>query len=90
MEVDAGSCLFLEKKSFEGFVTNNDSKKPVENNPNAPVYVNHAANAWHENRKKWTGDLHQKAKRVEKDPIIRLSARGADLQCATNYLAYRL
>lgn len=33
------------------------------------MYV--AANAWHESRKRWIGDPHQRSRRIEKDPIIR-------------------
>lgn len=41
MEVKAGSCLFHEKKPFEGLTPTNEAKKPVENNSNSPVFVNH-------------------------------------------------
>jgi transposase len=34
------------------------------------MFVNHAANAWHENRKKWVGDKSQQSPRTPKDPII--------------------
>jgi len=83
MEVDAGSRHFPEKKPFEGFVVpSNDAKKPAENNSITPVFVNHAANAWHENRRKWIGEVHQRPNRIdsiEKEPIISWSTTYEDL-----------
>ncbi|KAF3683748.1 putative cysteine proteinase 15A-like [Capsicum annuum] len=48
-----------------------DTKKPLENNRSPLVFVNHAAIAWHENRRKWVGDVSRKSERMPKDPIIR-------------------
>ncbi|KAG8651115.1 uncharacterized protein LOC110607396 [Manihot esculenta] len=41
-----------------------------EVNKTTSVYVNHAANAWLENRRKWIGDKSKKSKTLAKDPII--------------------
>ncbi|XP_027111470.2 uncharacterized protein [Coffea arabica] len=79
MDATALSCHFHEKMPFEGLTPTNEAKKPVEDNSNSPVFVNHAANAWHESRKRWTGDLNQRSIRIEKDPIISWSTTYEDL-----------
>ncbi|KAL3520762.1 hypothetical protein ACH5RR_018911 [Cinchona calisaya] len=79
MDAKDGSFHFHEKKPLEGPTPTNETTKPVENNSNSPVFVNHAANAWHESRKRWIGDTHQRSKRIEKDPIISWSLTYEDL-----------
>ncbi|KAL3523502.1 hypothetical protein ACH5RR_016336 [Cinchona calisaya] len=80
MDVKAGNNHFHEKEPFEVLILTNEAKKPVENDSKTPpVFVNNAAIAWHESRKKWTGDPHQKSKKIEKDPIISWSMTYEDL-----------
>ena len=41
MDATALSCHFHEKMPFEGLTPTNEAKKPVEDNSNSPVFVNH-------------------------------------------------
>lgn len=43
------------------------------------TFVNHAAIAWHEDRKKWVGDKSQHPPRTAKDPIISWSTSYEEL-----------
>ncbi|XP_045827951.1 uncharacterized protein LOC123919929 isoform X2 [Trifolium pratense] len=40
------------------------------------TFVNHAANAWHENRKKWVGDKSRQSPRTPKEQIISSQGKG--------------
>ncbi|KAI5648585.1 hypothetical protein M9H77_34590 [Catharanthus roseus] len=81
MQVSVGSVHSHEKQPFQGIAPANEAKKPkpVEKSAKTTVFVNHAANAWHESRKQWIGDLSQRPKRIEKDPIISWSTTYEDL-----------
>ncbi|KAM3283021.1 hypothetical protein P3S67_026666 [Capsicum chacoense] len=61
-----------------------ETKKPLENNRSPLVFVNHAAIAWHENRRKWVGDVSRKSERMPKDPIISWSTTYEDLLSTTD------
>lgn len=80
-EVSVVNLHSHEKQPFQGTTPANDTKmsKSVEKNSKATLFVNHAANAWHESRKRWMGDLAQRQKMIEKDPIISWSTTYEDL-----------
>ncbi|XP_059289027.1 uncharacterized protein LOC132042524 isoform X1 [Lycium ferocissimum] len=85
MEVDTGNSCFIEKLPVERYTTSTreTKKSPPENNKSPPVFVNHAAIAWHENRRTWVGDVSSRSDRMPKDPIIRdkLMNGSLDLYC---------
>ncbi|KEH43477.1 uncharacterized protein [Medicago truncatula] len=54
------------------------------------TFVNHAANAWHENRKKWVGDKAMHSPRTPKDPIISWSTSYEDLLSTHEPFAERI
>ncbi|XP_009774965.1 uncharacterized protein LOC107792688 [Nicotiana tabacum] len=83
MEVDTGNSCYIEKLPVERYTSTRETKKPPENNKSPPVFVNHAAIAWHENRRKWVGDLSMRSERVPKDPIISWSTTYEDLLSTT-------
>ncbi|KAM7264342.1 hypothetical protein ACFE04_002025 [Oxalis oulophora] len=66
---DNGKPHSNEKRPLESSTSTNEAKKPTEKNENASDFVNHAAIAWHESRKRWVGDLSE-TQRMEKDPLI--------------------
>ncbi|CAN4115001.1 unnamed protein product [Withania somnifera] len=70
MEVDTGNSCFIKKLPVERYTSTRETKKPPETNKSTPVFVNHAAVAWHENRRKWVGEASNKSERMQKDPII--------------------
>ncbi|CAA0825341.1 Unknown protein [Striga hermonthica] len=68
-----------EKRPLENPRPSDVQKKPADNNLNNPVFVNHAAIAWNESRKKWIGNVSQRSGRTSKDPIISWSTTYEDL-----------
>ncbi|KAJ8557538.1 hypothetical protein K7X08_003163 [Anisodus acutangulus] len=88
MEVDTGNSCFIEKLPVERFTSTRETKKsPPENNKSPLVFVNHvygaAAIAWHENRRRWVGDVSRRSDRMPKDPIISWSTTYEDLLSTT-------
>ncbi|KAK4359963.1 hypothetical protein RND71_022192 [Anisodus tanguticus] len=84
MEVDTGNSCFIEKLPVERFTSTRETKKPPpENNKSPPVFVNHAAIAWHENRQRWVGDVSRRSERMPKDPIISWSTTYEELLSTT-------
>ncbi|XP_059289028.1 uncharacterized protein LOC132042524 isoform X2 [Lycium ferocissimum] len=85
MEVDTGNSCFIEKLPVERYTTSTreTKKSPPENNKSPPVFVNHAAIAWHENRRTWVGDVSSRSDRMPKDPIISWSTTYEDLLSTT-------
>ncbi|KAK6137900.1 hypothetical protein DH2020_028358 [Rehmannia glutinosa] len=79
MEVNGRTSRSNEKKSFENSRPSDVQKRPAENNPNTSAFVNHAAIAWNESRRKWIGNVSQRSKRSTKDPIISWSTTYEDL-----------
>ncbi|CAI9766195.1 unnamed protein product [Fraxinus pennsylvanica] len=78
MERNGGTSGYNEKRTSENS-TPNELKKPTENNTNNSVFVNHAAIAWQESRRKWIGDISQRSERMPKDPIISWSMTYEDV-----------
>lgn len=86
MEVCAESTHCNGKQTLKHSKPADEGKRSSENTcrcsrPNGKqnlkqtsTFVNHAANAWHENRKKWVGDKAQHSPRTPKDPIIRYTS----------------
>lgn len=80
MEANAGNSPFECKQPSEHKKSaNQQGKKTAKKETKTPVFINYAAIAWHENRKKWVGDQSQRAKRMEKDPVISWTTAYEDL-----------
>lgn len=69
-----------EKKPLENSAPPaNVPKKPSENNSSTSIFVNHAAIAWDESRRKWIGNASQRSDRITKDQMISWSTTYEDL-----------
>ncbi|KAL6504087.1 hypothetical protein OROGR_026010 [Orobanche gracilis] len=80
MEVNNRTSHSNEKRPLETSRPLDVQKKPTEyNNANSSVFVNHAAVAWDESRKKWNGNVSRRLGRTSKDPIISWSTTYEDL-----------
>ncbi|EEF32784.1 conserved hypothetical protein [Ricinus communis] len=81
MEVNSRGSLSNEKQYLECPTSTNAGNKPPEKegSVSTSVFVNHAANAWHESRRKWIGEQSQQSKTMTKDPIISWSTTYEDL-----------
>ncbi|KAK6228283.1 hypothetical protein SCA6_000623 [Theobroma cacao] len=79
MEVNAGNSCLNEKQQSECPKSADKGKKPAEKDASSSVFVNHAAIAWHENRRRWVGDKSQQSQRVSKDPVISWSTTYEEL-----------
>ncbi|WCJ19284.1 hypothetical protein M5689_001580 [Euphorbia peplus] len=81
MEVSAGVSHSYEKQSLECLASSNRPNKTSEKEAsvNTSVFINHAAIAWHESRRKWIGDQTQKSKTIQKDQIISWSTTYEEL-----------
>ncbi|XP_055830104.1 uncharacterized protein LOC129899235 isoform X2 [Solanum dulcamara] len=92
MEVDTGNSCFIEKLPVERFTstTTRETKKPPETNKSPAAFVNHAAIAWHENRRKWVGEVSRKSERIPKDPIISWSTTYEELLSTTDPFSERI
>ncbi|MED6203712.1 hypothetical protein PIB30_001953 [Stylosanthes scabra] len=49
------------------------------NGKQSSTFINHAAIAWHENRRKWVGDKSQNQPRIDKEPVISWSTSYEEL-----------
>ncbi|XVF75608.1 hypothetical protein PTKIN_Ptkin13bG0200200 [Pterospermum kingtungense] len=83
MEVNAGNYHSNEKQLSECTKSADNEKKPVEKDASTSVFVNHAAIAWHENRRKWVGGKCQQSRKISKDAVISWSTTYEEL-LATN------
>ncbi|XP_022842674.1 uncharacterized protein LOC111366199 [Olea europaea var. sylvestris] len=79
MECNGGTSGFNEKRTLENSTPANELKGRTENNTKTSVFVNHAAIAWQESRRKWIGDISQRSERMPKDPIISWSMTYEDV-----------
>ncbi|KAL3838282.1 hypothetical protein ACJIZ3_022873 [Penstemon smallii] len=79
MEVDARTSHHNEKRPLENIATHDKQKMPAEDKTDTTVFVNQAAIAWHESRRKWIGDLSHTSERTPKDPTISWSMTYEDL-----------
>ncbi|KAJ7975018.1 Zinc finger protein [Quillaja saponaria] len=79
MEVNSVKSHSNGKKNLKHSRSANEGKKNAQKDSVIPVFVNHAAIAWHESRKKWVGDKSQRPPRISKDPIISWSTAYEDL-----------
>ncbi|KAL6123927.1 hypothetical protein ACLB2K_076443 [Fragaria x ananassa] len=77
METRTGNSRPNKKQSSEKSKSVTEEKRPAEKEANTSVFVNYAAIAWHESRRKWIGD--QRLQRMAKDPIISWSTAYEDL-----------
>ncbi|KAG6402254.1 hypothetical protein SASPL_139130 [Salvia splendens] len=93
-ELTEGECLFVQgMMEINGKASHKNEKKPLENsapasvpkrlpenNSSTSIFVNHAAIAWDESRRKWIGNAPQKSEdRSMKDPIISWTTTYEDL-----------
>ncbi|RAL42722.1 unnamed protein product [Cuscuta campestris] len=90
MEINAGIPNSKDKLQVEGGKTDRETKKASESVENAPVFINHAAIAWEESRRKWTGDPSEKPEKVAKDPIISWTLDYDDLLSTNEPFAERI
>ncbi|KAL3323705.1 hypothetical protein AABB24_038054, partial [Solanum stoloniferum] len=90
MEVDTGNSCFIEKLPVERYTSTRETKKPPETNKSPAAFVNHAAIAWHENRRKWVGEVSSKSERMPKDPIISWSTTYEELLSTTDPFSERI
>ncbi|KAL5569412.1 hypothetical protein UlMin_025987 [Ulmus minor] len=79
MEVNAANPHSNGKRSLEHTKSSSQGKKDAEQEIKASAFVNYAAIAWHENRRKWVGDQSQRVKPPARDPIISWSSSYEDL-----------
>ncbi|KAJ6900693.1 hypothetical protein NC652_026713 [Populus alba x Populus x berolinensis] len=70
MDVNPVRSHSNEKQPLEHSTSTNGEHEHTEKEKSASVFINHAAIAWHESRRKWTGDQSQQPERMIKDPII--------------------
>ncbi|KAL2533910.1 hypothetical protein Adt_07261 [Abeliophyllum distichum] len=73
MERNGGTSDCNEERISKNSTPANELKKPTD------VFVNHAAIAWQESRRKWIGDTSQRSERMPKDPIISWSMTYEDV-----------
>ncbi|KAI5399746.1 uncharacterized protein LOC127091492 isoform X1 [Lathyrus oleraceus] len=78
------------KRSSENTYRYFHSNHVKQNLKQTSTFINHAANAWHENRKKWVGDKSQNSPRTPKDPIISWSTSYEDLLSTSEPFAERI
>ncbi|KAK7279601.1 hypothetical protein RJT34_24654 [Clitoria ternatea] len=91
MEVCAESSHSNGKQTLEHSRSADEVKRPSDkpqrsSHPNGKqnlkqtsTFINHAAIAWHEDRRKWVGDKSQHQPRTAKDPIISWTTSYEDL-----------
>ncbi|KAJ4834646.1 hypothetical protein Tsubulata_020214 [Turnera subulata] len=70
MEVSNGSSRSNGKPSSESSTSTNGVHKAPAKDVSDSVFVNRAAIAWNEIRKKWIGDQSQQPQKIPKDQII--------------------
>ncbi|KAL8518064.1 hypothetical protein ACS0TY_009376 [Phlomoides rotata] len=85
MEVNGRNSRSQEKRPSGNSSPANVQKRPSENSSSTPMFVNNAATAWNESRRKWIGNVSQRLDRAPKDPIISWSTTYEDL-LSTNEL----
>ncbi|KAB1219027.1 hypothetical protein CJ030_MR3G015057 [Morella rubra] len=78
-DLSTGSFYRNSKQPLEHSTPTDTTKQLVEKDLSPSVFVNHAALAWHENRRKWVGDQSRRSKTRTKDPIISWSMGYEDL-----------
>ncbi|XP_047954652.1 uncharacterized protein LOC125200879 [Salvia hispanica] len=80
MEVNGKASHKNEKKPLENSAPASVPKRLPENNSSTSIFVNHAAIAWDESRRKWVGNAPQRSEdRSMKDPIISWTTTYEDL-----------
>ncbi|XP_010067347.2 uncharacterized protein LOC104454250 [Eucalyptus grandis] len=79
MEFTTGNSHSSEKQPVESCKSLEEGKKAVGKDVDTSLFVNHAAVAWHENRRKWVGDQTQRSTRMVKDEIISWSTTYEEL-----------
>ncbi|XP_057789495.1 uncharacterized protein LOC131006312 isoform X2 [Salvia miltiorrhiza] len=79
MEINGKASHNNEQKTLVSAPPANVPKRTSENNSSTSIFVNHAAIAWAESRRKWIGNAPQRSDRTMKDPIISWSTTYEDL-----------
>ncbi|KAJ8766087.1 hypothetical protein K2173_020603 [Erythroxylum novogranatense] len=77
MEVNSGICHSNEKQPSEHSKSAHQGNMPAEKEVSTSTFVNQAAIAWHENRRRWIGTRQRQ--QMRKDPIISWSMPYEDL-----------
>ncbi|KAG7998458.1 hypothetical protein I3843_01G260300 [Carya illinoinensis] len=99
MELNTGGFCCNGKQPSGHSTSTDKEKQPLEKDLSTSIFVNHAAIAWHESRKRWVGDQSRRSKRKAKEPIIRylllpkiLRSKGVSCscQCQRFYAIYML
>ncbi|KAG2729774.1 hypothetical protein I3760_01G265600 [Carya illinoinensis] len=83
MELNTGGFCCNGKQPSGHSTSTDKEKQPLEKDLSTSIFVNHAAIAWHESRKRWVGDQSRRSKRKAKEPIISWTLGYEDL-LATN------
>ncbi|KAL7109724.1 hypothetical protein ACP275_06G193400 [Erythranthe tilingii] len=78
-EVNARTSHYNENRAIDNSTPSNESKRAAENSTSTSQFVNHAAIAWDESRRKWAGDLSPRSQKMPTDPIISWSTTYEDL-----------
>ncbi|GJZ89881.1 peptidase S10, serine carboxypeptidase, alpha/beta hydrolase fold protein [Tanacetum coccineum] len=88
MEVNNHSSISIEKQPLEVPTSRNEAENnSVNDESSTPVFINHGAIAWNEDRRRWLGDQSQKLERMPKypdTPIISWSTTYEDLLSTNN------
>ncbi|KAK4430982.1 hypothetical protein Salat_0860200 [Sesamum alatum] len=84
MEVNGRTSDCNEKRPLENSTSPCEQKEPAESSTNTSVFLNHAAIAWDESKRKWIGDVSQRSPRTPTDPIINWSTTYEDLLSTTD------
>ncbi|XVE75424.1 hypothetical protein DITRI_Ditri12bG0092900 [Diplodiscus trichospermus] len=79
MEVHGGNSRSNEKQQSKCPKSADKEQRPAEKDASTSVFVNHAATAWHENRRRWVGDKSQQSRKTTKDPVISWSTTYEEL-----------
>nr|XP_023915641.1 uncharacterized protein LOC112027201 isoform X1 [Quercus suber]POF06529.1 hypothetical protein CFP56_44632 [Quercus suber] len=79
MDQNNGSFCCNRTQPSEHSTCTDKENQSKEKDMGTSVFVNHAAIAWQESRRKWVGDPSRRPKRKAKDPIISWSMAYEDL-----------
>ncbi|GMY09282.1 geraniol 8-hydroxylase-like [Fagus crenata] len=79
MEPNTGSLRCNRTQPLEHSTCTDKENQPTDKDMGTSVFVNHAAIAWQESRRKWMGDSSRRPKRKAKDPILSWSMAYEDL-----------
>ncbi|KAL8538679.1 hypothetical protein ACS0TY_000624 [Phlomoides rotata] len=79
MEFDGRTPRRNENKPLEASTSLDQQKKSAGSGVGTSQFVNHAAIAWEESRRKWIGDVSHRSHTTQMEPIISWSTTYEDL-----------